>query len=242
MANPPSSFERPKRFYRDVTVDPAEDGGWQILLDGRSVKTPGRQLLSFPTEALALEVAEEWAEQKSHIDLLGMHLTRLSNVAIDRTSELREEMAEEVARYCETDLLCHMAEEPFELAALQEARWSPVREWAGETLGVILVTTEGIIASPQPDASLQAARDYALSLDNFRLTGLVYGCGLFGSALLSMAVVEGVISADTAFHLSRIDEDWQAQQWGVDEEAKAAADAKQVEADALGRMISALRD
>ncbi|MBY9068275.1 ATPase [Hyphomonas sp. WL0036] len=242
MTNGPVSHDRPKRFYRDVTAEPAEGGGWQILLDGRSVKTPGRQLLRFPTEALALEVAEEWADQKTHIDLLGMHLTRLSNVALDRTAELREEMAEEVARYCETDLLCHIAEEPFELAALEEARWGPVRDWAAENFGVILVTTEGIIASPQPDASLQAARDYALGLDDFRLTALVYGCGLFGSALLSMAVVEGALTAESAFHLSRIDEDWQAQQWGVDEEAKAAADAKQVEADALGRLIEALQD
>lgn len=242
MTNGPASYDRPKRFYRDVTAEPAEGGGWQILLDGRSVKTPGRQLLRFPTEALAMEVAEEWADQKTHIDLLGMHLTRLSNVALDRTAELREEMAEEVARYCETDLLCHIAEEPFELAALEEARWSPVRDWAAENFGVILVTTEGIIASPQPDASLQAAREYALGLDDFRLTALVYGCGLFGSALLSMAVVEGALTAESAFHLSRIDEDWQAQQWGVDEEAKAAADAKQVEADALGRLIEALQD
>lgn len=241
MSDTPSAFERPKRFYRDVTVEPAEGGGWQILLDGRSIKTPGRELLRLPTEALALELAEEWAEQTSHIDLLGMHLTRLANVAIDRTPEVREEMAEEVARYCETDLLCHIAEEPFELAALEEARWTPVLDWAGETLGVILVTTSGIIAAPQPGASLQAARDYALSLDDFRLTALVYGCGIYGSAILSMALTEGALTADTALNLSRIDEEWQIQRWGEDEEARAAADAKEVESDALGRWLDALR-
>lgn len=241
MTSASSPDNRPKRFYRDVTADPAEGGGWQVSLDGRSIKTPARNLLRLPTEALALEIAEEWADQKSHIDLLGMHLTRLANVALDRTGELREEMAEEVARYCETDLLCHIAEEPFELAALEEARWGPVREWAAENFGVILVTTEGIIASPQPDASLQAARDYALSLDDLRLTALVYGCGLYGSALLSMAVIEGALTAESAYHLSRIDEDWQADRWGVDEEAKAAADAKEVESDALGRWVEALR-
>lgn len=240
MSDTPS-LQRPKRFYRDVTAEPAEGGGWEILLDGRSVKTPGRALLRFPTEALAQEVAEEWAEQSSHIDLLGMHLTRLANVAIDRTPEMREELAEEVVRYCETDLLCHIAEEPFELAALEEARWTPVLDWAAETLGVILVTTSGIIAVPQPDASLQAARDYALGLDDFRLTALVYGCGIYGSAVLSMALVQGALTAETAFNLSRIDEEWQIERWGEDEEARTAADAKEVESDALGRWLEALR-
>lgn len=242
MTTSPPAYDRPKRFYKDVTVEPAEGGGWQILLDGRSIKTPGRALLRLPTEALAQELAEEWAEQKTHIDLLHMHLTRLANVAIDRVPELREEMAEEVVRYCETDLLCHMAEEPFELAALQDARWSPVRDWAADTLGVILMTTEGIIATPQPGASLQAARDYALSLDDFRLTALVYGCGLYGSALLAMATTERALTAESAFHLSRIDEEWQMQRWGEDEEARAAANAKEIESDALGRWLESLAD
>jgi len=241
MTGTPPSFERPKRFYKDVSIEPAEGGGWQILLDGRSVKTPGRALLRLPTEALAQEVAEEWAEQLAHINLLSMHLTRLANVAIDRTPDMREEMAEEVVRYCETDLVCHIAEEPFELAALEEARWRPVLDWAGETLGVILMTTEGIIAEPQPGASLQAARDYALGLDDFRLTALVFGCGVLGSAVLSMALVEGALTAESAFHLSRIDEDWQARKWGQDEEAKAAADAKEIEADAIGRWLDGLQ-
>lgn len=241
MTRAPSSPDRPKRFYKDAVAEPAEGGGWQIALDGRSVKTPARALLRLPTEALAEELAEEWAEQKTHIDLAGMHLTRLANVAIDRTPEMREEMAAEVARYCETDLLCHIAEEPYELVLLEEARWSPVRDWAAENLGVILVTTEGITASPQPDASLEAARAYALSLDDFRLTALVYACGLFGSALLAMAAVEGAITAEMAFSLSRLDEDWQAERWGEDQEARAAAEARREEAEALGRWLDALK-
>lgn len=240
MTGKPSPSAQPKRFYKDVTCEPAEGGGWQIELDGRSLKTPGRALLRLPTEALAEEIVEEWAGQTTHIDLQNMHLTRLANVAIDRAPELREEMAEEIARYCETDLLCHLAEEPYDLVLLEEARWSPVREWAAEALGVILVTTEGIIATPQPDASLQAARDYALSLDDFRLTGLVYACGLFGSALLAMALVEGQINASAAYRLSRLNEDWQAERWGEDEEARAAADIRQAEAEALGRWLEGL--
>jgi len=239
MTGEPSS-SRPKRFYKVVTTEPAEGGGWQILLDGRSIKTPARALLRLPTEGLAEAVAEEWADQKTHIDLAAMHLTRLANVAIDRTPETRDEMAEEIARYCETDLLCHIAEDPYELALLEEARWGPVRDWAGDTLGVILVTTEGITAVPQPDASIEAARAYALSLDDFRLTGLVFACGLYGSALLALAVTHGTLDTETAFSLSRLDEDWQAERWGEDEEAAAARETRRLESVALGEWLEGL--
>ncbi|MBA3068172.1 MAG: ATPase [Hyphomonas sp.] len=229
----------PKRFYK--TAAPERLGeGWTIALDGRTIKTPARAGLVLPTLGLAEALAAEWNAQVERIDLTAMYLTRLANVAIDRVAEARDALAEEVARYCETDLICHIAEEPEELIALEEGHWAPVREWAGDRLGVNLVTTEGVRATPQPDASLDAARDYALSLDDFRLTGLVYACALYGSALLAMAVCEGALPADEAFEMSRLDESWQIARWGEDEESAAATAAKRVEAGALGRWFAGL--
>ncbi|CAN0477486.1 unnamed protein product, partial [Scytosiphon promiscuus] len=156
---------KPKRFYESAKPEQIP-GGWTVELDGRSIKTPARVALKLPTEKLAKAVAAEWNAQDAEIDLMSMHLTRLANVAIDRVPETRYEMADELARYCETDLVCHIAEEPEELAELEEAHWAPLRAWAGQALDVILVPVEGIIASPQPDASLEAARTYALGLDD----------------------------------------------------------------------------
>ncbi|KCZ54666.1 hypothetical protein HY29_14025 [Hyphomonas beringensis] len=215
-------------------------GGWTVQLDERAIKTPARAAMLLPTEKLAKAVAAEWNAQEEQIDLLSMHLTRLANVAIDRTPEVRYEMADELARYCETDLICHIAEDDEELAEREEAHWAPIRAWAGQALDVILVPVEGIIASPQPDASLEAARTYALSLDDFALTGLVYAFGLYGSAVLAMAVLEGELSATDAFEISRIDEAWQASQWGEDDEAKAATALRRIEAKALDTWLSGL--
>ncbi|MEQ9507224.1 MAG: ATP12 family protein [Hyphomonas sp.] len=230
---------RPKRFYTQAAAERLGDA-WTVALDGRTIKTPAREALALPTRGLAEALAEEWNAQEEHIDLLALHLTRLANVAIDRAPETREALADEVARYCETDLICHIAEEPEELIALEEGHWAPVRDWAADALEVILVTTEGVRAAEQPGASLDAARDYALSLDDFRLTGLVYACGLYGSALLAMAVCEGVLPANEAFEMSRLDEAWQAARWGEDEEATAATEAKRVEAAALGTWFAGL--
>lgn len=98
---------------------------------------------------------------------------------------------------------------------------------------MILVTTEGVRARPQPDAALEAVRDYALSLDDFRLTGLVYACSLYGSALLAIAECEGLLPSDEAFEMSRLDEAWQVAQWGEHEESAAATEAKRAETTAL---------
>ena len=168
-----SPSDKPKRFYKEAAAEQMP-GGWTVALDGRTIKTPARVALCVPSQRLARAIAAEWNAQGEIIDLTAMHLTRLANVAIDRTPEVREEMADELVRYCETDLLCHIAEGPQELVEREEAYWAPIREWAGQELDIFLVPVEGLLASPQPDASLEAARNAALDMDDFRLTGTLY--------------------------------------------------------------------
>ena len=69
---------------------------------------------------------------------------------------------------------------------------------------------------------------------------MVYAAALYGSALLAMAVCEGVLPAEEAFEMSKLDEAWQASRWGEDEEAAAATEAKREEARAIGRWFRGL--
>ena len=230
---------KPKRFYKAASVAEVE-GGWTVALDGRPIKTPSKAELVLPTRGLADVVAMEWNNQDDHIDVQNMHVTRLANVAIDRTPEARDDMAAEAARYGETDLVCHLASEPIDLREQQDKVWGPLRDWAGETLGVLLVPAEGVLASRQPDASLEAARSHARSLDDWRLTGLNFGLGLLGSVVLALAMEQGRINADEAFLASRIDENFQMDKWGDDEEAQTAAARRHVELIALETYFLAL--
>ena len=230
--------ENPKRFYKNVTV--SGDGPYMVDLDGRIIKTPAKAPLGLPTKSLAEAISAEWAAQGERIDIGRMHLTRLANVAIDRTPETRMEMAQEIANYVGTDLLCYLAEGPVELCQRQASVWAPLRDWAGKSLGIVTVPVEGIIPTPQPPASLDAAKAHALGFDDFRLTGLAYACGLFGSAILALAVAEGRISAEDAYSASRLDEDFQIERWGEDDEAKIARQAREVEARAVGEWFGAL--
>ncbi len=231
----------PKRFYTQVEVAQAENGdGWGILLDQRPVRTPARIALVLPTRALAAALAEEWAKQPDRIELPTMTLTRLSNVALDRTPDARAEMIKELAAYAETDLTCHLELPGTELRSRQDKAWRPWRDWAGRALNVLLVPVEGIIAAPQPAASLDALRTHAESLDDFRLTGLSWACALFGSVVLALAVERGQLSASAALEASCLDEDWQIEQWGEDAEAQAARATRQADADALDVWLQAL--
>lgn len=222
----------PKRFYKTASIA-SKDTGFAVELDGRAIKTPAKAPLLFPTEKLAEAVAREWNAQGETLDLQGMTLTRLGNVALDRTPDTRPELADELARYAGTDVTCYLAETPAELRDRQERAWKPWREWAGQEMGVVLVPVHGLLASPQPQASIEAVRAHALSLDDYRLTALTWACSLFGSAVLALAVERGALPAEDALKASIVDEDWQIEQWGEDEEAAHVRAARARDAAAL---------
>ncbi|MEO0607560.1 MAG: ATP12 family protein [Pseudomonadota bacterium] len=234
-----STANLPKRFYKQASIAPG-DGGFAVELDGRAIKTPAKAPLMLPSEALASVVAGEWAAQGETLDLQGMTLTRLANVAIDHTPRTRPDLAAELARYAGTDVTCYLADGPRTLQARQEAAWKPWREWAGRELNVVLVPVIGIMASPQPQASLDAVQTHALSLDDFSLTALTWACSLLGSAVLALAVQQRALTAPEALALSCVDEDWQIEQWGEDDEARAVRAARQTDAEALQLWFEAL--
>lgn len=231
--------QRPKRFYSRVDVARAEDK-WTVALDGKLLRTPEKHALALPAEELAHVVADEWRAQAERIDLQSMFNTRMANVAIDRAPALRAELAEEAARYAVTDLVCHLAEKPDALRARQDAAWSPLRQWAADEMGVRLIAVEGIIAAEQPEASIAAVRRHGMSLDDFRLTALVHAVALFGSAVIGLAVERRRIRGADAHDISRIDEEFQIEQWGEDAEARRFAERSRAEAQALDLWFDAL--
>lgn len=217
-----------KRFWKDVSVTQTE-GGFGILLDTRRVQTPGKQPLIVPTEPMAQAIAAEWAAQDGAIQPLTMPVTRAANSAIERVRPQKPEVAAMLAAYGETDLTCHRATSPAELAARQAQGWDPILSWATETLGARLVPTAGILPVPQPQASLDALLDHVMAFDEFHLTALHDLVTPSGSILLGLAVARRHIDPETAWDLSRIDEEWQIEQWGADEDAAEAAAIKRVQ-------------
>lgn len=214
-----------KRFWKAAAAVAGPDG-WEIRLDGRPVRTPGKAQLAVPTRALAEAIGAEWDAQGPEINPLTMPLNRAANAAIDRVAPQREGVVAHLAAYGETDLLCYRAEGPGELVRRQAEAWDPILAWAAGTLGAPLLTTVGVIGIAQPAESLARLRAALESLDPFALTGLHELVTLSGSLVLALAAERGLAPPEVLWAASRIDEDWQQELWGRDEEAAEAAARK----------------
>ncbi|MBJ7410270.1 MAG: ATPase [Phenylobacterium sp.] len=210
--------EKPRRFYKAVTVIEA-GGGWQVQLDGRNLRTPKASLMVLPTRAVAEQVAAEWAAQTDVIEMAAMHATRLANTAIETIGGSRDGVADQVAQYAGADLLCYFADDPAALLARQEEAWLPILARAEVEEGLVFERCTGIVHKAQPGETLTKVREIALSLDDFQLAGLAFGVALFGSALLAVGLLRGWMSGEAAFDVSRLDEAFQEEKWGVDAEA-----------------------
>lgn len=216
-----------RRFWKTSDVQAAGEG-WEIVLDGRPVRTPGKHPLILPTEALARAIAGEWDAQADVIDPTSMPLTRAANSAIEKVAPQREGVVAMLAEYGGTDLLSYRADQPEDLIRLQAEGWDPLIDWAATELRTPLRITHGVIPVPQDAAVLLRLRDGVDALDDFGLTALHDLVTVPGSLILGLAVVHGRLTAEEAHVLSRIDEEYQISQWGQDEEAALAAANRRV--------------
>lgn len=231
----------PKRFWERAAIAPA-GLQWEVRLDDRQVRTPAGAPLALPTEALARAVAAEWDAVADTIRPETMPLTRAANTSIDAVARDPEPVIEAIAEYGGSDLLCYRAEAPEALRQRQFAAWDPVLAWAAEALDARLVAVMGVIHVPQPESSLIALRRAVAENDAFRLTALSDLVALSGSLILGLAVLRGALAGEVAWRLSRIDEDWQEEQWGRDDEAHRAAEARRgafLDAERLVRLLKA---
>lgn len=216
-----------KRFWKQASVASVGQG-FTVHLDDRPIKTPAKAPLIVPTQAMAAAIAEEWDAQEGQIDPRSMPVTRSANAAIDKVATQHAEVAQMIADYGDADLLCYRAPGPKELIARQAELWDPLLDWAADALGARLHTASGVIHAPQDPAMLEhlAARVHAM--DHFTLAAFHDLVSLSGSLILGFAAQTDHRPADEIWLLSRLDEDWQAEQWGADDEALATAEIKRV--------------
>lgn len=229
-----------KRFWKTVEVSRLSEGH-AVMLDGRMLKTPGKQDLVLPTHAVAELVAAEWRAQSDVIDPEVMPATRAANSAIDKVRGQKAEVTGLLAAYGDSDLVCYRAEGP-EALLMREARaWDPILDWAAHRFGIRPLCHTGVMHAPQPEALLVGLHADVDRLDAFELTALHDLVAMSGSLLLALAVIDRFDTPETLWRLSRVDEDWQAEQWGTDEEAENLAEARKQSFLAAARFYFALQ-
>ncbi|KEC73204.1 UNVERIFIED_ORG: chaperone required for assembly of F1-ATPase [Rhizobium esperanzae] len=232
----------PKRFYAEVAVAEHE-GGFAITLDGKMVRTPARQVLAVPTEALAQLVAAEWRAQGEEIDPVIMPATRLVNTALDGVATNAQAIFEDILRFSSSDLLCYRADGPELLVERQRQRWDPVIDWVANDLGARFILIEGVMHHEQPrEATAAFAVTLARHQSPMALAALHTITTLTGSAILALAFAEGRLTVEEVWSLAHLDEDWTIEHWGRDEEAEERRAKRFVEFKAAADVFFALSD
>ena len=214
-----------KRFYREVTVREHADG-WQVELDGRGLKTQGgaRQIVS--SRALAHALAAEWDAQGDTIDAKSLPLRDMTDYAIDRVQPDPSSAIAAIMPFAETDTLCYRADDGDALRERQEEAWEPLVAAAEKALGVDFSRVAGISYTPHPPATRARIVEELEEMDSFTLAALQNLASLAASLIAGFAALDERQDADTLFALANLEEDWQAQQWGWEEEALARRDAR----------------
>jgi chaperone required for assembly of F1-ATPase len=228
-----------KRFYTAADVSEGPDG-FAITLDGKSVRTPGKHVLAAPVRELAEAIAAEWNAQKELIDPMSMPLTRLANSIIDGVAGNTRAVVDDAAKYFETDLLLYRAGFPEALVARQAEQWDPVLRWAADDLGAHFILAEGVMHVRQPEKAIAAALAN-MPADAWSVGAFHLVTTLTGSALLALALKRGALDKVQVWSAAHVDEDWNREKWGADDEVDARRASRLLDFEAAALVLNAIR-
>lgn len=228
----------PKRFYEKAGVL-ERDGLFHVALDGRTARTPARKHLAVASRPAAEALAAEWDAQIGEIDPSRMPLTRLVNSALDGVADQHEAVRAEIVRYAGSDALCYRASEPEALVERQDEIWNPLIAALEKRIGGRFVMAQGVVFAEQPQTVLDAvAKRVAAIPSPVALAGAHNVMTLTGSTIVMLALVEDLIDAEAAWAAAHLDEDYQIEIWGQDEEAAERRSIRRKEYDAAVLLLT----
>lgn len=230
-----------KRFYRDVTVAPAGDG-WRVLLDGRGIKTGGGREQIVPSRALADAMAQEWSQQGDEIDITAFIFRDLADYAIDIVGLDRESAVRCLLPYAETDTLCYRADAGEALYDRQTEVWEPLLTAAEARWDVHFNRIEGIIHRPQPPQTMERMQAALAAEADFTLAALNTLASLAASLVIGLAALAPEANAEELWDAANLEEDWQVELWGKDDEAAALRERRLATFAAAMRFAQLVRD
>ncbi len=209
-----------KRFWKQAGLVPTDEG-FRVRLDDRPLRTPAKAAMILPSRGLAEMVAAEWNAVTQELRPRDMPATRMANAAIDRVARNFPEVAEMLAEYGDSDLLCYRASEPQELVELQNRHWDPLLDWAARELGAPLEPRRGVMHRAQHPRALAALRGQLDVMTAFELAAFHDLVTTTGSLVIALAAAKSLSELEELWSCACLDEIWQERQWGSDEEAQA---------------------
>jgi chaperone required for assembly of F1-ATPase len=208
-----------KRFYREASAVEGPDG-WHVALDGRQVRTQGGHVLVLPNRALADLLVEEWNAQGEEIDPRSFRHRDMADYALDVVADDPAAAVTALLRYAETDTLCYRADPDEPLWKRQQAVWEPLVCVCEAREGIRLQRVSGVMHRPQDDAALERLKTRLEALDYLTLAALTTLASLAASLVIGLAALEPDADGEALWDAANLEENWQAELWGRDQEAE----------------------
>jgi len=101
--------------------------------------------------------------------------------------------------------------------------------------------TIGILHQPQPAPTLERLRASLADAELIEAVALNSLTGITGSGLLSIALREGLLTAEEVWTAAHVDEDYNIRLWGEVEEATERRAKRRMEFDAAVRVLEMVR-
>ena len=207
-----------KKSWEKVSIKKISSNSFQIMLDDRILQTPLKRELVLPNLNLTQEIVKEWDQVSKKINTESMIFYGLISTSLDKIIDNRNLYIRDILDYIDTDLICYRAENPKELVELQKNKWDPIILLIEKYISTKVQIFQGILPKKQ-HANVHSKLNNLINQFNiFEISALHRITNITGSILLSLCVLKKDISANDVFELSFLDELWQAENWGFDEE------------------------
>ncbi|POY74317.1 hypothetical protein BMF94_2511 [Rhodotorula taiwanensis] len=207
-----------RRFWKTVGLEVKPQGDYAVLLDKRTLKTPGGAPLTVPKGRLpvALCIADEWENQTAVLKPHTLPMTSITSRALDglQNPDMRKDVVAYLLRYLDTDTVCFHESFPDRLVALQDAHWKPLIDWVEKTYSVKIELYDSILNTRQPDATVLKLGSVVSDFDHFKLAAFERAVLASKSYLIALSLVEGYFSVDEAAKAAHVEVQSQIDRWG----------------------------
>jgi chaperone required for assembly of F1-ATPase len=231
-----------KKFWKTVEVSELTTDSYQILLDKKILKTPMQNDLTFPNYRISYETSLEWDINSNELDTDKMVFFGIFSTAIDRIVNERVLYINEIMKFVDTDMICYKAEKPNELVELQNKHWNPILLIIKRYIGLEIEFFRGVMPRNQNKQIHNKIKKLINKFSNLELSILYRLTNITGSIFISLCIIKGDIIKKHICQLCFLDELWQAENWGVEEEAAKKRDEVSKELKKIITLVNYLKE
>ncbi len=221
----------PKKFWDKVSVRKIGNS-YGVLLDGKEIATPAKNVLMLENEALIHQIAKEWTHIQQDINPSLMPLSRLAMTYIDQLQHQPESLKAWINQgleYLPTDLLLFPSPQPEELRKQEDLLWLPLIDKAQKLLNFTFKQSEDLQIYNENQRIGNSIFNSVYSFD--ALAASVFPCIIYatGSVILAFLILQQQASFDDVIHACQLQENYQKNIWGSDPEQEAQLIQQQFE-------------